>query len=137
MKEIEKNNKTRTAIWLYPKSMQSIDQSLVLDDSKNRSEFIEKAVKFYVGYLNSQNTTSFLSETLLGAINGTIRTTENRLANNLFRLSVEMSVMMNLIASGLEIDVDDLKIMRARCVKEVRENKGRVCLEDAIEYQGS
>lgn len=74
---------------------------------KNKSEFIYHAVDFYIGYLASQDSTTYLSKILLNAIDGTLKMTENR--GNLlifFCLSVEMSMMMNILAAGLEIEYD-------------------------------
>ncbi|MFI3327040.1 MAG: hypothetical protein R3Y35_12855 [Clostridia bacterium] len=128
-------NKQRSAIWLYPSTYEKIDKNLENGDSDNRSQFIENATDFYVGYLNTNNATSYLSEMVQGVIKGTLRSNENRVANNLFRLSVEISVMMNIMAFGLEISEDQLRQTRARCIEEIKRNRGRVALEDAIEHQ--
>ena len=88
-----------------------------------------------MGYLVSNQSTDYLSKILLGAIQGTLRETENRLSANLFRLSIEMSMMMNILAAGLEISDEDLKKLRGRCVAEVKRNKGRINMEDAVKYQ--
>ena len=135
MTEKETLNKIRTALWLYPQTMKSMDDILHSDNCKNRSEFIEKALDFYIGYLCTKESTTFLSDTLVGAVKGTIQNTENRIANNLFRLSVEMAMMMNLIAAGLEIDDDQLVKLRGRCVREIKKSKGKIALEDAVIYQ--
>ena len=135
MTEKENANKIRTALWLYPDTMKSMDDILHSDNCKSRSEFIEKALDFYIGYLSTQESTTFLSDVLVGAVQGTIQNTENRIANNLFRLSVEMSMMMNLIAAGLEIEDEQLLKLRGRCVREIKKSKGRVTLEDAVAYQ--
>ena len=42
-----KENKQRTAIWLYPETYNKIDTWMKKSNSKSRSEFIEKAVLFY------------------------------------------------------------------------------------------
>lgn len=94
-----------------------------------------KAIDFYVGYLTSQNATTYLSKILLEAIAGTLKENENRQSANLFRLSVEMSMMMNILAAGLEISDEDMRKLRGRCIQEVKRNKGRINMEDAIKYQ--
>ena len=45
---------------------------------------------------------------------GILKETENRNANNLFRLSVEMSMMMNILAVGLEISDDELRSLTGK-----------------------
>lgn len=135
MKKTNYENKKRSAMWLYPETYLKIDRNLELTDCKNRSDFIEKAVEFYIGYLSSQSSTTYLSKILLESISGTLKETENRQSTNLFRLSVEMSMMMNILAAGLEISDEDLHKLRGRCVQEVKRNKGRINMEDAVKYQ--
>ena len=101
---------------------------------KNHTEFISQAVDFYIGYLSCQNSTSFLSQNLLGAIQGTLQNTENRVANNLFRLSVEISMMMHLLAA-LEVTDSELQSLRGRCVAEVKKTRGKIKLDDAVLFQ--
>ena len=135
MKDINNGNKQRSAMWLSPKAYQKMDRNIEVADCKNRSDFIEKAIDFYVGYLTSQNSTTYLSKNLLEAIAGTLKENENRQSANLFRLSVEMNMMMNILAAGLEISDEDMRKLRGRCIQEVKRNKGRINMEDAIKYQ--
>lgn len=135
MKQIQHKAKDRTAVWLYPETIEQMDSMLEADNAKSRSEFIEKALQFYMGYLASENTTGYLSKVLVSAIQGTLRETENRSSSNLFRLSVEMAMMMNILAAGLEINDDDLRKLRGRCINEVKKTRGKISMEDAIKFQ--
>lgn len=135
MKQIQHKAKDRTAVWLYPETIEQMDSMLEGDNAKSRSEFIEKALQFYMGYLASENTTGYLSKVLVSAIQGTLRETENRNSSNLFRLSVEMSMMMNILAAGLEISDDDLRKLRGRCINEVKKTRGKISMEDAVKFQ--
>ncbi|MDY0142652.1 MAG: hypothetical protein RBR97_12240, partial [Bacteroidales bacterium] len=54
---------------------------------------------------------------------------------NLFRLSVEMSMMMNILAAGLEINEEELHSLRGRCVQQVKKTRGKVSMEEAIKFQ--
>lgn len=127
--------KKRTAVWLYPETMDKMDSLLERDNCKSRSEFIDKALDFYMGYLVSEDTTSYLSKILISAIQGILKETENRNANNLFRLSVEMSMMMNILAAGLEISEEELRSLRGRCVQQVRKTRGKISMEEAVKFQ--
>lgn len=130
-----KNNKERTAVWLYPETMERLDGWLIQDNCKSRSEFIEKALCFYMGYLGTEDISSYLSKALLASIQGTLQKTENRVANNLFRLSVEISMMMHLLATTLDVSDEELYRLRGRCVAEVKKTKGKIRLDDAVEFQ--
>ncbi|WP_313527764.1 hypothetical protein [Anaerotignum sp.] len=135
MKQKSNENKERVVAWLYPEMIENMNNLMENHGMKNHTEFIEKAVDFYIGYLGSQNATTYLSKILLEAIAGTLKENENRQSANLFRLSVEMSMMMNILAAGLEISDEDMQKLRGRCVQEVKRNKGRINMEDAVKYQ--
>lgn len=133
--EIKNNVKKRTAVWLYPETIDKMDNLLERDNCKSRSEFIDKALNFYMGYLVSKDTTGYLSKILISAMQGTLKETENRNSSNLFRLSVEMSMMMNILAAGLEINEEELHSLRGRCVQQVKKTRGKVSMEEAIKFQ--
>ena len=135
MAEIKSKAKKRTAVWLYPETIEKMDGLIERDNCKSRSEFIDKALNFYMGYLVSEDTTGYLSKILISAIQGILKETENRNANNIFRLSVEMSMMMNILAAGLEISDEELRSLRGRCVQQVRKSRGKISMEEAIKFQ--
>ena len=109
--------------------MERLDGWLSKDNCKSRSEFIEKALSFYMGYLGTEDISSYLSKALLASIQGTLQKTENRVANNLFRLSVEISMM--------DITDEELHRLRGRCVTEVKRTRGKIRLDDAVDFQSS
>jgi len=133
--QLQSTAKTRTAVWLYPDTIERMDSLLEKDNAKSRSEFIEKALQFYTSYLNNEESTEYLSKVIVTVIQGLLRETENRHSSNLFRLSVEMSMMMNILAAGLEISDEDLRKLRGRCVNEVKKTKGRINMEEAVQFQ--
>jgi len=137
MKKINNDLKQRVTAWLYPEMIANMESLMAANDMKNHTEFISKAVDFYIGYLGSKSSTTFLSQTLLGSIQGTLQNTENRVANNLFRLSVEISMMMHLLATTLEITDEELYRLRGRCVAEVKKTRGKIRLDDAVDFQNS
>lgn len=135
MKKKTNELKERVTAWLYPEMIANMESLMRANDMKNHTEFVSHAVDFYIGYLNSKSSTTYLSQNLLGAIQGTLQNTENRVASNLFRLSVEISMMMHLLAASLDIADDDLRRLRGRCVTEVKKTRGKIKLDDAVEFQ--
>ncbi|WP_283675361.1 hypothetical protein [Butyricicoccus sp. Marseille-Q5471] len=135
MNENRNELKQRVVAWLYPDMIKTMEAMMQEKAMKNHTEFVSQAVDFYIGYLSSQNSTAFLSQNLLGAIQGTLQNTENRVANNLFRLSVEISMMMHLLAATLEVTDDELRSLRGRCVAEVKKTRGKIKLDDAVQFQ--
>ena len=125
--------KERIPVWLYPSTLAAIDKFLGM--GKSMIEFIEQAVLFYIGYLSSKDTDAYLPPALVSAIKGTIQATENRLARLMFKQAVELNMMMNILAAGMEVSESDLKQLRERCIQEVRQTGGNITFLDAVRYQ--
>jgi hypothetical protein len=135
MKENSSENKKRVVAWLHPEMIENMETLMQANNMKNHSEFVAQAVDFYIGFLNSQSSTTYLSKNLLNAIKGTLQVSENRMASNLFRLTVEISMMMHLLATTLDITDEELRRLRGRCVEDVKRTKGKIKLDEAIEFQ--
>ena len=54
-------SKEQMTIRLYPETRRQMDGWLEESNSKNRNEFVEKALRFYMGYLGTENITEYLS----------------------------------------------------------------------------
>jgi len=137
MKDNSNELKKRVVAWLHPEMITNMESLMQSNNMKNHTEFVAQAVDFYIGFLNSQSSTTYLSKNLLNAIKGTLQVTENRLASNLFRLTVEISMMMHLLATTLDITDEELRRLRGRCVEDVKRTKGKIKLDDAVEFQSS
>ncbi len=131
----EREVKTRIPVWLYPSTLELVDRSMSMDNRRTRSELIEAAVRFYAGYITAKDASEFLTHTLVTAIRSGQDDSENRIARLLFKLAVEVSMMMNVLASGLEITDEELRRLRGKCVSDVKRTSGRVTFDDAVRYQ--
>ena len=85
--------------------------------------------------VSGEEAVEFLPSALVAALQGSIRSSESRTARLLFKLAVEMDMMMNVLAAGMEIPEEDLERLRGRCVREVKSTNGTVTLKDAVDYQ--
>ena len=65
----------------------------------------------------------------------TIQDSENRICRLLFKMAVEMDMMMNVLAAGMEIPEEDLERLRGRCVREVKATSGGIDLKHAVRFQ--
>ena len=134
--QAERNEvKSRIPVWLYPSTLELLDRAMMQDNCKSRSELIEKAVRFYAGYIAAQDGSQFLSHTLTSVLRGITDDSENRIARLLFKLAVEVSIMTHVLASGLEITDAELSRLRARCVSEVKQTGGSVTFDNAVRIQ--
>ena len=98
-------NKKNYALWLYPETVRRMDSSLELANCQSRSEFVEKALHFYMGYLASEDITEYLSKALLTSLRGTLDANDDRMRSLLFKLCVETNMMMHVIAAHFKDDM--------------------------------
>lgn len=129
----EKNN--RITIRLKDETLKKCIEGMKITGCSVRNEFIEKAIEFYSGYVSSQIHTDFLASAILKAMEGIVKTSENRTARLLFKIAVEMAKLENMLASISDLDEETLRLLHIRCVNEVKRINGVIRLEDAIKYQ--
>ncbi len=128
-------DKQKFALWLTPETKQKIEGHYRGDNCKSQSEFIEKAVKFYCGYLDTEGADDYLPRILAGVLDGKLGALGDRVGKLLFKLSVDDAVVYNLIAAGMNVDLDTLKKLRVKCVLDVKRTNGKIDFEDALKYQ--
>ena len=129
--------KIKFALRIMPETQQLVKDIYSLDNCQNQSEFIEKAIHFYAGYVASKNGTEFLAPVLVSALQGTVTNAENHIARLLFKLAVETNMMMNVLASEVDVSPEALERLRGRCIQEVKKTGGAVTFADAMKYQHS
>lgn len=127
--------KIKFALRISPELQQLVKELCPRDNCQSQNEFIEKAIRFYAGYVSGKEAVEYLPPALVTAMRGTVQDSEGRIARLLFKLAVEMDMMMNVLASAIEVSDAQLNQLRARCVREVKETRGRISFEDAWEYQ--
>lgn len=102
---------------------------------KNRTELIENALRFYLGFLTAQKAEDYLLQSLSSVMTGTVQDSENRLARMDFKIAVELSKLSQVIAYSHDIDKDALKRLHLKCLEEVRRINGAIDFESAYKYQ--
>lgn len=129
------NERTRIHTRITPETERKIAAAMPLSICRSQNEFVENALRFYSDYLASQDCFSVLPPILVSAIRATVQNSENHICRLLFKLAVEMDMMMNILAAGMEIPEELLRQLRGRCVQEVKKTRGAISLDDAVRYQ--
>ena len=129
--------KVKFPLWIRPDIMEQVRAAYAEDDCRSQSEYIEKAIKFYLAYKTTEQKDSFLPSVFLSEIRGILSESDHRHASMLFKLSVEMAMLMNIVAATQEIDKLTLERLRGECVKEVKRLNGTFSMEDAVNWQSS
>ena len=128
-------DKYKFALWLHPDTLEKVKELYRQDDCRSKSEFIEKAIQFYIGRLTAEDGASYLPNAFLSNMKSIVAESDNRHSKMLFKLAVEMAVMMNVVAASNEIDEISLARLRGECIQEVKRLNGNFSFEDAVEWQ--
>ena len=132
---VAEENKKRTAVWLTPGVIRRMDGWLEEDNCSNRREFIERALRFYMGYLATEDTSEYLSQALVDTLQGIVADNSNRLRTMIFKWCVELNMMGHTIAAHFRADPINRRELRAYAVDEVKRTNGQISFDRALDQQ--
>jgi hypothetical protein len=96
---------------------------------------MNKAIGHYIAGLQKETDNEFLTPALESVLAGLIGDTEDRIAGILFKLAVEVSMMLHVTASGAGISEQEIAQLRSLCKDEVMKLNGRITFERAYRHQ--
>jgi hypothetical protein len=130
-------DKIRAAFYGEKDLLKIADSYLAKANCKSRNEFINLAIRHFIAYLQKEQDNEFLTPALESVLSGMLGDTENRLARLLFKVAVELSMLLHVTASQTDVSEDDLTRLRGYCVEEVKRLNGRISFDEANRHQKS
>lgn len=127
--------KVRAGIYVEKEILNQADGLLETANVRSRNEFVEEALKFYIGYLLAGKAEDYFLQSLSSVLIGTVQDSENRLARMDFKMAVELAKLSQVIAYTHDVDEESLNKLHAKCVNEVQRINGTIKFEDAYRYQ--
>ncbi len=129
-------NKKKHAFWMYPSTVADIEKWMDEANATSKSDFVCKAVEFYIGYLKQQQNIDYLAPILSGAIKGEVQSLSKHISEMLFKVAVEQAINSNLLAWYImQLDEDTIAALRRDCSRNVARNNGIVTFEKAHRLQ--
>ena len=126
------SEKAKYTLYIDPAVLKRVDDLYKQDGCKSKSEFIEKAVSFYCGYLTAENYRDYLPKVILSTVQGTLDSFENRMAGLLFKMAVELSVLNRVTAATIDVGEFNLTRTRGRCIEDVKRINGCLSFDQAV-----
>lgn len=105
------------------------------DNCSSLTEFMERAVIYYLGYVNAERIVDYLSPTIMSSMKAASNENTTRLSRMLFKVAVEVAIMNNLVAAMIQFDPEQYGVLRRECENEVRRTNGEFGMEDAYRWQ--
>ena len=120
--------------YLSPEADCMIDSSLVASDSRSRSDFVEKAVRYYAASLGAEMHKELLSQELIRVLQDNIKNVENHISSTIFKMAGEQAVLSLLFADMLveNLDRNELQRYRNEAYDLIRKRHGSIVFEDAL-----
>jgi len=127
--------KKHFSLFVSPEARQMVADYYQKDNCDSQSEFVEKAIRFYIGYLNAQHAESYLPRILADVLEGKLTVLGDRIGALLFKLSVEQAIADNILSYYTDMNMGTLKELRAKCAQDVMRTNGKISFEDALKFQ--
>lgn len=125
-------SKEKVTVYLSKSILALCDKGKKYKQASTRTAFIEDAIKMYSTWLDGKSYTKFIIPAYESVVEGIVNNGLNKVSRNLFKLSVEVCMLMRAIAYAYELDDEQLAEIRKECVKEVSELNGTIRLEDWV-----
>lgn len=134
MKE-ENSKKKKVGLYLDDKTYEEVKATYRKDNCSSLTEFMEKAVNYYLGYVNSNRMVDYLSPTIMSSLRAASNENVTRLSRMLFKVAVEVAIMNNLVAATIQFAPERYAVLRSECEQEVRRTNGAFGMDDALRWQ--
>ena len=120
-------DKRKHAFWLTDEAKKMVEIDAHMDNCGSQSEFVEKAIRFYDGYVHANKTGAYLPHATREVLEGTLGVFGDRLGRLLFKLVVEHNM-------GGDVDMtrDEYSKMRGSSVREVAATHGNISFKDVL-----
>lgn len=130
------DGKSKHTIFLTDEVWAEIKNAYHADGCTKLSEFIEKSVRFYLGYLKAKDAGEYLPRVLAEVLEGKLGAFADRIGRLLFKLIVNDGMLTHILAAGTEVDeLAALDKLRVRCVNEAKQTHGVVEFKDAYLFE--
>ena len=130
-----RENRHKHTVWMDDDVWDQVESHYQRDNCTTKNEFIEKAIRFYSGYLDSERAEEYLPRVLAQVLEGKLDAFGKRIGRQMFKQAVDENLMANLVAFYFEMDEDLVRKLRIKCVKNVKETNGEIDFLDALRYQ--
>ena len=93
-------SKIKFPLYIYPETMKTVNSLYKADCCPTKTEFMEKAIRFYCAHLmqNKPELIEYLAPQIAHIVEGHIKGSEQRLSRAIFKLAVEVGAQSHILA---------------------------------------
>ena len=132
---IKAEEKRRHSVWLDDATWSKVQYHYKLDGCTTQNDFIDKAIQFYCGYLQSEYAGDFLPKILGETLEAILSMFGDRIGKLLLKQAVEQNVCNHILASDTDIDAQTYQQMRGKSYQEVLRTNGQISFPEVLRQQ--
>ena len=132
---MERKKKVKQSIYITSSLWEDCEKYLKTANCRSKSEYVENAVKFYNGYFAQNQNVDYISNVVTSTLRSTVHESEERINRMLFKMAVELSVAMNVVASTVDVPKVEIERLRGDCVKIIKRLNGTMTYDMASDWQ--
>ena len=126
------NEKNRHTVWLTDEAWNLVGGEYKADNCSTQNEYIEKAIRFYTGYRKAGRGEPYLTDAISGVLEKQLGALGDRMGKLLFKIAVEESMIMRLLAMDESLTFSDLEHLRKWAIQAVRNTDGGLSFDDIL-----
>ena len=117
------NQKRDYTFYLPPETSAKIDAHRCLEGKTTRSEFVDKAINFYCGVLDTDENRAFLGDEIIKAMRVIVKDTEGKIFSHFRSQDISLSMLAVLFAANLSgMQKEEIESLRRDAVEYVDDN---------------
>lgn len=129
------SEKSRYSLWLSNEGMKKVDAIYQLDHCRSRSEFVDRAIRFYCGYVESNISEDYIADVFVQTIFPKLDAIKRDLVKSVYNMALQLSMLIHFEAASCDYSDEDLRLLRNKCVADVKRTQRVIDFEKAIHYQ--
>ena len=96
-------NKHKHSMWLSDELWADVQAAYRADGCSTLNQFVEKGLRFYLGYLKANDAGEYLPRVLAQTLDGKLGSFGDRIGRLLFKLAVNDDMLTHILAAGTEV----------------------------------
>ena len=130
-----KDNKKSVRFSLHDDTVEMIQNNYRKVHCRYPAQYIENAVDFYTGYINSDRESYYIPKAILSNLKAIVDLSESNICRLLFKQAVELAMIENILAATNDLDEQSIERLRGDCVEIVKRTNGSFKMEHAVKWQ--
>lgn len=134
-KDFPFSEKSRYSLWLSNDNIKMADKIYSLDNCKSRSEFVDRAIRYYCGYVETNIAQDYIADVFTQTVFPKLDNMKKVLNKSIYNMALQLSMLSHFEAALCDYEDDDLKKLREKCIVDVKKCQGLISFENIVQYQ--